>query len=59
MGIVTQIKKHHQIKVANAVYAEGYSWRNPKWRPTNIESMLSGVPRITLVRILSRLESHA
>ena len=59
MGLVTQIKKHHHIKVANALYAEGYSWRKPKHRPTNIDTMLEGLPRTTLVRLLNRLDGHA
>ncbi len=57
--IVRSIKKYHHTSVANAMDAFGWTWKNPKQRPTNIERMLEGVPRIDLVLILRYLEEHA
>lgn len=54
--IVRSIKKYHHVRVANAMSALGWGWKNPKRRPTNIERMLEGVPRIDLVLILRHLE---
>lgn len=58
-GIVKRIKQHHHIAVANVMYELGYYWhpRNPKRRPTNIEQMLVGLPRETLLVVLHRVEA--
>ena len=56
MKLVREIRIFGHIRVANAIYAEGYEWRNPKYRPRNIDVMLEGLPRITLVRVLNRLK---
>ena len=58
MHIVRSIKKYHHTSVANAMDAFGWVWKNPKQRPTNIERMLEGVPRIDLVLILRYLEER-
>jgi hypothetical protein len=55
-GIVKRIKHHHHIYVANALFALGYRWPNPKRRPTNIERMLEGLPRDVLLAVLHRIE---
>ena len=55
-GIVTSIKRHHHIKVANALYDQGYRYKNPRRKPTNIERLLEGLPQIVLLRILAQLE---
>ena len=53
--IVREIKKHHHILVANAMFAEGYSWLK-RGRPTNIDRMVEGLPKPILEKVLARLE---
>lgn len=57
MKLVKSIRKHGHIRVYNALLMEGYEWRNPKHRPRNVDTLLEGVPRVILVRILARLEA--
>lgn len=54
--IVRLIKEYSSIEVANAMSACGWHWNPPHRRPTNIESMLSGVPSCELYRILGALQ---
>lgn len=53
MHLVREMKKYGHVRVANAMYAIGYSW--PRRRPTNIERMVEGVPRCALEQILAIL----
>lgn len=55
MGLVKSIRKHGSIRVYNALLMEGYSWEKPKHRPHNVDTMLAGIPRVVLVRVLARL----
>ena len=57
MHIVRQMKKYNHIQVANAMFKAGYSWRNPKRRPKNIERMVMGLPRVVLDEILGHLNA--
>ena len=57
-GIVRRIKAFHHIKVANAMGAMGYCWQNPKHRPTNIERMVQGLPRVKLEELLATLNGE-
>lgn len=54
--LVRHIKTWGHVSVANAMYAVGYYWENPKRRPTNIEKMLLDVPRCDLLKIIGELE---
>lgn len=56
MHIVREIKKYNEVLVANAMYAIGYSYDNPKNRPTNITKMVEGIPRCDLLKILEELK---
>ena len=56
--IVRDIKKHYHTKVANELFAMGYQWPIPKRRPTNIDSMLSGLPRHHLEMLLALLSTE-
>lgn len=56
MHVVREIKKYGDILVANAMHKIGWTWQNPKRRPTNIEKMVEGLPRCDLDRILMELQ---
>lgn len=59
MHLVREMKKHGDIRVANAMFACGWTWKNPRRRPKNIERMVEGLPRCELVRILDELRRIA
>ena len=59
MHLVREMKKFGHIRVANAMGALGWYWKNPRNRPTNVERMVQGLPRIDLERILNKLQDGA
>ena len=56
MGLVREMKKYGDTRVAYAMYSCGYRWRVRRRRPTNIERMVEGLPRCELERILQALK---
>lgn len=57
MKLVKSLRMYGHIRVYNALLMEGYEWRNPKHSPRNVDTMLEGIPRVVLVRILIRLNA--
>lgn len=55
--IVREIKKYHHTAVANCMGEMGYCW--PRRRPHNVEKMLIGVPRVSLEKLLAKLDRAA
>ena len=59
MHLVRAMKQYSDVRVANAMSACGWSWKNPRCRPHNIERMVDGLPRCELERILNVLRRAA
>ena len=55
MRLVREIKKFHHNQVSHAMYCCGIAFVKPHRRPTNIEKMVEGLSRETLIRILRKL----
>lgn len=53
--IVRKMKPYGETAVANAIGAEGYYW--PRRRPSSIDRMTCGLPRVVLVKVLARLSA--
>ena len=59
MHLVREMKKYGDVRVANALSECGWTWKNPRRRPKNIERMTEGMPRCELERILNALRRAA
>jgi hypothetical protein len=44
MHLVREMKKYGDVRVANALSECGWTWKNPRRRPKNIERMVEGLP---------------
>jgi hypothetical protein len=56
MHLVREMKKYGEARVANAMEACGFEWKNPKRRQKSIERMVDGLPHCELKRILNALQ---